>query len=148
MENHSSMTGWQKGFLVIFNGHYNHYFWDIWLKIYSLPNFNMLFQLVLISCFKNELLFTKSWSLDQLMYKRPTASAHLDDGFPHCPICAYVCTFENLLDWDWHFRYFKDTCINISKVAQRTSRQHKDIVNLPLHKCCCCCWCYPFIFII
>ena len=33
----------------------NHHFWDIQLEIYMLPNFNMLFQLVLTKIFKSEL---------------------------------------------------------------------------------------------
>ena len=60
MANHSSMTGWQKLFfscksLKFFGSHRNHYFWDIQLKICWLPNFNMLFQLVLTKFFKSEL---------------------------------------------------------------------------------------------
>ena len=35
--------------LLIFGGRCNRYFWDIPLKIYGLPNFNMLFHLVLQS---------------------------------------------------------------------------------------------------
>ena len=41
--------------LPTFGGHCNSYFWDIRLKILRLPNFNMLFQLVLTKFFKNEL---------------------------------------------------------------------------------------------
>ena len=33
--------------LLIFGSRCNHYFWDIRLKIYWLPNFNMLFQLII-----------------------------------------------------------------------------------------------------
>ena len=52
MENHASVTGWQKSFFLIqmlttFGSRYNRYFWDIRL------NFNVLFQLVLtkLNCF-------------------------------------------------------------------------------------------------
>ena len=57
MENHSSVTGWQELLFILLNfgGRCNRYFWDIRLKIYRLPNFNMLFQLVLTKCFKSEL---------------------------------------------------------------------------------------------
>ena len=60
MANHSSMTGWQKlffscKFLKFFGSHRNRYFWDIQLFICRLPNFNMLFQLVLTKFFKSEL---------------------------------------------------------------------------------------------
>ena len=60
MENHSSVTGWQKvafpiQIFLIFGGRCNCYFWDIWLKIYRLPNLNMHFQLVLTKCFKIKL---------------------------------------------------------------------------------------------
>ena len=48
MENHSRVTGW-------YGCHCNRHSWDIWLKIYRLPNFNMLFQLVQTKCFKSEL---------------------------------------------------------------------------------------------
>ena len=41
--------------LLTFGGRCNRYFWDIRLKILRLPNFNMLFQLVLTKFFKNEL---------------------------------------------------------------------------------------------
>ena len=60
MENHSNVTGWQElfssyKFPLIFGGLCNCYFRDILLNIYSLPNFNMLFLLVLTKCFKSEL---------------------------------------------------------------------------------------------
>ena len=61
MENHASVTGWQKLFfsiiqmLLTFGGRYSRYFWDIRLKILRLPNFNILFQLVLLKFFKSEL---------------------------------------------------------------------------------------------
>ena len=41
--------------LLIFGCRCNRYFWDIGLKIYRLPNFNMLFQLVQTQFFENEL---------------------------------------------------------------------------------------------
>ena len=52
--------------LLFFGGRCNRYFWDIRLKINRLPNFNMLFQLVLTKCFKSELF---SLITDQLMQK-------------------------------------------------------------------------------
>ena len=44
-----------KQMLLTFGGRYNRCFWDIRLKILRLPNFNMLFQLVLTKFFKSEL---------------------------------------------------------------------------------------------
>ena len=41
--------------LLTFGGLCNRYFWDIRLKMVRLPNFNMLFQLVLRKFFKSEL---------------------------------------------------------------------------------------------
>ena len=41
--------------LLIFSGRCNCYFWDIWLEIYRLPNFNRIFQLVLLKLFKSGL---------------------------------------------------------------------------------------------
>ena len=41
--------------LLTFGGRCNCYFWDIRLKMLSLPNFSMLFQLVLTKFFKSEL---------------------------------------------------------------------------------------------
>ena len=41
--------------LLTFGGRCNRYFWDIRLNILTLPNFNMLFQLVLTKFFKSEL---------------------------------------------------------------------------------------------
>ena len=41
--------------LPTFSGRCNSYFWDIGLKILRLPNFNMLFRLVLIKFFKSAL---------------------------------------------------------------------------------------------
>ena len=38
-----------------FGGRCNRYFWDIRVKLLRLPNFNMLFQLLLTKCFKSEL---------------------------------------------------------------------------------------------
>ena len=56
------------------------YFWDIRLKILRLPNFIMLFQLVLTTFSKGELFscFPESWSRDKGMYemyenKRPNS---------------------------------------------------------------------------
>ena len=51
----SFKRGWVASFvfliqlLLIFGGHCNLYFWDERLKIYRMPNFNMLFQLMLTS---------------------------------------------------------------------------------------------------
>ena len=49
----------------------NRYFWDLSLKIYSLPTFNMLFQFVRTKFFKSKLLacLPESWSRGQLMQK-------------------------------------------------------------------------------
>ena len=56
-----SMQGWLDGRVIFpiqmlptFGGRCNRYFWDVRLKIFRLPNFNMLFQLVLtkLSCFR------------------------------------------------------------------------------------------------
>ena len=61
MENHASVTGWQKLFfsciqmLQTFGGRGNRYFWDIRLKILRIAIFNLLFQLVLRKVFKSEL---------------------------------------------------------------------------------------------
>ena len=44
-----------KQMLPTFGGRCNRYFWDIGLKILRLPNFDMLFQLVLAKFFKSEL---------------------------------------------------------------------------------------------
>ena len=44
-----------KQMLPTFGGRCNRYFWDIRLKMLRLPNFNMLFQLVLTKFFKSEL---------------------------------------------------------------------------------------------
>ena len=44
-----------KQMLPTFGGRCNRYFWDIGLKILRLPNFDMLFQLVLGKFFKSEL---------------------------------------------------------------------------------------------
>ena len=57
MENHASVTGWQKFFFLIqmlltFGGRYNRYFCVTRLKILRLLNFSMLFQLVLTKFFK------------------------------------------------------------------------------------------------
>ena len=59
--------------LLIFGGRCNRYFWDIWLKIDRLPNFNMLFQLVLTKFFKSEL-FSFLPKVDHVINscKRPT----------------------------------------------------------------------------
>ena len=78
MGNHSSMiTRWQLRavfliqILLIFSGHCNCYFWDIPLKVYRLPYFNMLFQRRANKIFQKRtvFMFTKSWSHDQLMQK-------------------------------------------------------------------------------
>ena len=53
--------------LLIFGGRCNRYFWDIQLKIFRIPNFNMFFQLVLTNWIV--FVFTESWSRDQLMQK-------------------------------------------------------------------------------
>ena len=60
MENHWKRDWMAKVVFLIqmlptFSGRCNCYFWDIWLKICRLPNFNMLFKLVLTKIFKSEL---------------------------------------------------------------------------------------------
>ena len=62
IENHASVNGWMDGkscFLMqtppTFGGRCNHYFWGIRRRILRLPNFNMLFQLVLTKFFRSEL---------------------------------------------------------------------------------------------
>ena len=60
MENHSSVTWWQKLFfliqiLLIFDDRCNRCFWDTRLKMYRLPNFNLLLQLMVTKFFKSEL---------------------------------------------------------------------------------------------
>ena len=55
MENHASVTGWQNLFFPYKCFQVSAAFWDIRLKILRLPNFNMLFQLVLTKFFKSEL---------------------------------------------------------------------------------------------
>ena len=56
VEIHSTVTWWQVAFLIqillIFGGHCSRYFSDVLLKIYKLPNFNMLFQFLLTKCSK------------------------------------------------------------------------------------------------
>ena len=67
--------------LLIFGHRCNRYFWDIWLEIDRLPNFNMLFQFMLTTFFKSELLscLQKVLSCNQLMqkpyhYKKPLSN--------------------------------------------------------------------------
>ena len=74
VENHASVTGWRrlffsyKSLIPTFGGRCNRYFWDIRLKILRLPNFNILFQLVLNKIFQKwtVFVFTESWSRDQV----------------------------------------------------------------------------------
>ena len=53
-ENFQIYKDWVIQKLLTFGGRCNRYFWDICLKILRLPNFNMLFQLVLtkLNCFR------------------------------------------------------------------------------------------------
>ena len=69
-----SMQGWLDGKVIFpiqmlptFGGPCNRYFWDVRLKIFRLPNFNMLFQLVLttLRCFR----IYRKWSRDQVMQR-------------------------------------------------------------------------------
>ena len=60
MANHSSVTGWQELFFPYKSFWFlvavaNRCFWSIRLRIYRLPNFNMLFQFLLTKLFKSEL---------------------------------------------------------------------------------------------
>ena len=57
--------------LLIFVGHCNRYFWNIWLKNYRLSNFDMLFLVPTKIIFPKWIVFvfTKSWSRDQLLQK-------------------------------------------------------------------------------
>ena len=68
MENHASVTGWQKVVFLIqmfltFGGRYNRYIWDTRMKLLRLLNFNMLFQLENWTVF----VFTENRSRDQVM---------------------------------------------------------------------------------
>ena len=62
---------------LIFGVRCSRYFWGIWVKIYSLPNFNMLFQLMLTKFFKSELfrvyrkLITWSTNAKGLLWTEP-----------------------------------------------------------------------------
>ena len=60
--------------LLIFGGHYNHYFWDIRLKICRLPNFYILFKLKLTKFSKSKL-FSCLHKIDHVTnyYKSPIA---------------------------------------------------------------------------
>ena len=64
--------------LLIFGGRCNRYFRDLRLKIYRLPNFNMLFQLVQRNVFKSEL-FSCLLKVDHVINKckRPILWFHL-----------------------------------------------------------------------
>ena len=92
--------------LLTFGGRCNRYFWNIRLKILRLPNFNMLFQLVLTKLFKSEL-FTWLPKVDQVIKscKEPIVfynsrhicwnSCYVDSSSPimiHVlpPICKYT----------------------------------------------------------
>ena len=55
MENHASVTGWQKFFSHTNASNFRRLLQSLRQKILRLPNFNMLFQLVLTKFFKSEL---------------------------------------------------------------------------------------------
>ena len=72
MENHARVSWMAKVVFFIqmlstFGGCCNSYFWDMRLKILRLPNFNMLFQLVLTKFFKSELFPCLPSQVDQVM---------------------------------------------------------------------------------
>ena len=80
-------------------GRCNRYFWDIRLKIDRLPNFLMLFQLVLTNCFKSEL-FLCLLKVDHLINqcKRPIVwhksraiMAALDDFYMYLGPSWFSC---------------------------------------------------------
>ena len=79
VENHASVTGWQKLLYLIqmlptFGSHCNRYFLDLRLKILRLPYFNMLFQLCQQNLQKwTVFVFTKSWSRDQVLQRAHSA---------------------------------------------------------------------------
>ena len=55
MENHAGVTGWQKFFSDTNASNFRRLLQSLRQKILRLPNFNMLFQLVLTKFFKSEL---------------------------------------------------------------------------------------------
>ena len=55
MENHAGVTGWQKFFSHTNASNFRRPLQSLRQKILRLPNFNMLFQLVLTKFFKSEL---------------------------------------------------------------------------------------------
>ena len=100
VENHASVTGWQKLLLLIqmlptFGGLCNRCFWDIRLKMLRYLNFNMVFQLVLRKFFKSEL-FLCLPKVDQVIKssKEPTG----DKSFKNNP--TLIKRERNLMrDW-------------------------------------------------
>ena len=97
--------------LLTFGGGCNRYFWNIRLKILRLPNFNMLFQLVLTKLFKSEVF---SWlpKVGQVIKscKEPIVFYNVNTSFPimiHVlpPICKYtrisfkVHSGKSLISW-------------------------------------------------
>ena len=83
--------------LLTFGGRCNRCFWDIWLKILRLPNFNMLFQLVLTKFFKSES-FCVYWKL--IMWsqscKEPTRLRHTVLQF------CLTCCLDDVCKVLWH----------------------------------------------
>ena len=69
MENWAATVVFLIQMLLTFGGRCNRYFSDIRLKMLRLPNFNMLFQLVLTKVFKSELFscLPKVGHCDQVM---------------------------------------------------------------------------------
>ena len=92
MENHASVTGWQKLFisykimLPTFRGRCNRYFWDKRLKMPMLPNFN---NYALSAC-ANKIfqkwtvfVFSKSWSRDQVIQRAYYSKIRLHSASPN-----------------------------------------------------------------
>lgn len=79
VENHASVTGWQKLLYLIqilptFGGHCNRDFWDLRLKILRLPYFNILFECANKIFQKwTVFVFTESWSRDQVLQRAHSA---------------------------------------------------------------------------
>ena len=116
--------------LLTFGSRCNRYFWDIRLKILRLPNFNMLFQLVLLKFFKSEL-FSCIPKVDHVItvMQRAYCCAGPDWTLERQPCTIYHNM--DFLDFAWVFDFwarspFLQSPDNLSSPKSNANRNKKN----------------------
>ena len=113
---------------LIFRGRYDLYSWDIRLKIYRLPNCNMLFQFLLTKCFKSELFscLQKVWSTNSTLLIREGCRVDDKDCSGATPL--HIAALYGLADT-------VNVLLNMNATVEMKDKNGKTPLEVGLGKC-------------